>query len=74
MPTGPRVVDAPQPALVDTRVAASPAHSIEPTLKHAGISIKDVRCQKKLLEDPVAWPPSFFITIYGHLARAATPA
>src|SRR5690242_3507626 len=36
-------IDAPQPALVDTGVAASPAHSIEPALKNAGISIKDVR-------------------------------
>lgn len=36
-------IDAPQPALVDTGVAASPAGSIEPALKNAGISIKDVR-------------------------------
>jgi glyoxylase-like metal-dependent hydrolase (beta-lactamase superfamily II) len=36
-------IDAPQPALVDTGVAGSPAGTIEPALKNAGISIKDVR-------------------------------
>src|SRR5215470_9437447 len=36
-------IDAPQPALVDTGVAASPAGTIEPALRAAGISIKDVR-------------------------------
>jgi hydroxyacylglutathione hydrolase len=36
-------IDAPQPALVDTGVAASPERSIEPALQAAGISIKDVR-------------------------------
>ena len=36
-------LDAPQPALVDTGVAASPAGTIEPALRAAGISIKDVR-------------------------------
>jgi hydroxyacylglutathione hydrolase len=36
-------IDAPQPALVDTGVAASPERSIEPALRHAGISLKDVR-------------------------------
>jgi glyoxylase-like metal-dependent hydrolase (beta-lactamase superfamily II) len=27
-----------------------------------------------LPEDPAAWPPSFFITVHGHLARAAAAA
>src|SRR5438445_6702484 len=36
-------IDAPQPALVDTGVAASPESSIEPALNAAGISIKDVK-------------------------------
>jgi hydroxyacylglutathione hydrolase len=36
-------IDASQPALIDTGVAASPAGAIEPALKNAGISIKDVR-------------------------------
>jgi glyoxylase-like metal-dependent hydrolase (beta-lactamase superfamily II) len=36
-------IDAPQPALIDTGVAASPSGTIEPALRAAGISIKDVR-------------------------------
>jgi glyoxylase-like metal-dependent hydrolase (beta-lactamase superfamily II) len=36
-------IDAPQPALVDTGVAASPEATIEPALNKAGISLKDVR-------------------------------
>ena len=36
-------IDAPRPALVDTGVAASPAGTIEPALRAAGISLKDVR-------------------------------
>jgi len=36
-------IDAPQPALIDTGVAASPAGTIEPALRNAGISLKDVR-------------------------------
>ena len=36
-------IDAPQPALIDTGVAASPERNIEPALNAAGISIKDVR-------------------------------
>ncbi len=36
-------IDAPQPALVDTGVAASPGASIEPALNAAGLSLKDVR-------------------------------
>jgi glyoxylase-like metal-dependent hydrolase (beta-lactamase superfamily II) len=36
-------IDAPQPALIDTGVAASPAGAIEPALRDAGISIGDVR-------------------------------
>ncbi len=36
-------IDAPQPALVDTGVAASPAGAIEPALRAAGIALKDVR-------------------------------
>jgi glyoxylase-like metal-dependent hydrolase (beta-lactamase superfamily II) len=36
-------IDAPQPALVDTGVAASPEVSIEPALRNAGVSLKDVR-------------------------------
>ena len=36
-------IDAPQPALVDTGVAASPQRAIEPALHNAGISLKDVR-------------------------------
>lgn len=36
-------IDAPEPALIDTGVAASPAGSIEPALRAAGISISDVR-------------------------------
>jgi glyoxylase-like metal-dependent hydrolase (beta-lactamase superfamily II) len=36
-------IDAPQPALVDTGVAASPAGTIEPSLRAAGIAIEDVR-------------------------------
>lgn len=36
-------IDAPEPALVDTGVAASPEGAIEPALRNAGISIKDVR-------------------------------
>src|SRR5947209_20328229 len=36
-------IDAPQPALVDTGVAASPERTIEPALRSAGISLKDVR-------------------------------
>jgi glyoxylase-like metal-dependent hydrolase (beta-lactamase superfamily II) len=36
-------IDAPQPALVDTGVAASPVSIIEPALNNAGISLKDVR-------------------------------
>ena len=35
-------IDAPQPALVDTGVAASPTATIEPALRNAGISLKDV--------------------------------
>src|ERR1043166_7299002 len=35
-------IDAPQPALVDTGVAASPAGTIEPALRAAGISLGDV--------------------------------
>lgn len=36
-------IDAPQPALVDTGVAASPGASIEPALNAAGLSLKNVR-------------------------------
>jgi glyoxylase-like metal-dependent hydrolase (beta-lactamase superfamily II) len=36
-------IDAPQPVLIDTGVAASPSGAIEPALRGAGISIKDVR-------------------------------
>jgi hydroxyacylglutathione hydrolase len=36
-------IDAPQPALVDTGVAASPRADIEPALQAAGIAIQDVR-------------------------------
>jgi len=36
-------IDAPRPALVDTGVATSPVATIEPALRHAGISMKDVR-------------------------------
>jgi glyoxylase-like metal-dependent hydrolase (beta-lactamase superfamily II) len=36
-------IDAPQPALVDTGVAASPGATIEPALNAAGFSLKDVR-------------------------------
>ena len=36
-------IDAPQPALVDTGVAASPAVSIEPALNAVGLSLKNVR-------------------------------
>jgi glyoxylase-like metal-dependent hydrolase (beta-lactamase superfamily II) len=36
-------IDAPQPALVDTGVAASPETAIEPALRQAGISLTDVR-------------------------------
>jgi hydroxyacylglutathione hydrolase len=36
-------IDAPQPALVDTGVAASPEATIEPALNKAGVSLKDVR-------------------------------
>ena len=36
-------IDAPQPALVDTGVAASPGASIEPALNAAGVSLKDVK-------------------------------
>ena len=36
-------IDAPQPALVDTGVAASPAASIEPALNAAGLSLQNVR-------------------------------
>ena len=36
-------IDAPQPALVDTGVAASPQATIEPALRAAGVSLKDVR-------------------------------
>src|SRR5438552_16527772 len=36
-------IDAPQPALVDTGVAASPGASIEPALNAAGVSLKNVR-------------------------------
>src|SRR5438270_8915768 len=36
-------IDAPEPALVDTGVAASPEGTIEPALNDAGISLKDVR-------------------------------
>jgi glyoxylase-like metal-dependent hydrolase (beta-lactamase superfamily II) len=36
-------IDAPQPALVDTGVAASPERIIAPALKNAGISVDDVR-------------------------------
>jgi len=36
-------IDAPEPALVDTGVAASPEGTIEPALRSAGVSIKDVR-------------------------------
>jgi hydroxyacylglutathione hydrolase len=36
-------VDAPQPALIDTGVAASPGATIEPALNAAGASLKDVR-------------------------------
>ena len=36
-------IDAPQPALVDTGVAASPEISIEPALRAAGLSLANVR-------------------------------
>ena len=36
-------IDAPQPALVDTGVAASPGASIEPALNALGLSLKNVR-------------------------------
>jgi hydroxyacylglutathione hydrolase len=36
-------IDAPQPALVDTGVAASPQSVIEPALRAAGIALEDVR-------------------------------
>src|SRR5438270_9338751 len=36
-------IDAPQPALVDTGVAASPGGSIEPALNAQGLSLKNVR-------------------------------
>jgi hydroxyacylglutathione hydrolase len=36
-------IDAPQPALVDTGVAASPEASIEPALNAVGLSLKNVR-------------------------------
>ncbi|MCA1646298.1 MAG: MBL fold metallo-hydrolase [Chloroflexi bacterium] len=36
-------IDAPQPALVDTGVAASPAAVIEPALNAAGVSLANVR-------------------------------
>src|SRR3982074_3566978 len=36
-------IDAPQPALIDTGVAASPGTTIEPALNAAGLSLKDVR-------------------------------
>src|SRR5438105_12667978 len=36
-------IDAPQPALVDTGVAASPGASIEPALNAQGLSLKNVR-------------------------------
>lgn len=36
-------IDAPQPALIDTGVAASPGAIIEPALNAAGVSLKDVR-------------------------------
>src|ERR687886_2791907 len=36
-------IDAPQPALVDTGVAASPEATIGPALRSAGIALEDVR-------------------------------
>src|SRR3954452_6868121 len=36
-------IDAPQPALVDTGVAASPSGTIEPALNALGLSLKNVR-------------------------------
>src|SRR4051794_24220914 len=36
-------IDAPQPALVDTGVAASPGAVIEPALNKAGLSLKNVK-------------------------------
>jgi glyoxylase-like metal-dependent hydrolase (beta-lactamase superfamily II) len=36
-------IDAPQPALVDTGVAASPGATIEPALNAVGLSLKNVR-------------------------------
>jgi hydroxyacylglutathione hydrolase len=36
-------IDAPQPALVDTGVAASPESTIEPALKALGLSLQNVR-------------------------------
>src|SRR3954470_22961829 len=36
-------VDAPKPALVDTGVAASPLHVIEPALAAAGLRLADVK-------------------------------
>lgn len=36
-------IDAPQPALVDTGVAASPENTIEPALRAAGLSLANVR-------------------------------
>jgi hydroxyacylglutathione hydrolase len=36
-------IDAPQPALVDTGVAASPESAIEPALKALGLSLQNVR-------------------------------
>jgi glyoxylase-like metal-dependent hydrolase (beta-lactamase superfamily II) len=36
-------IDAPQPALVDTGVAASPGADIEPALNAAGLSLKEVK-------------------------------
>src|ERR687884_1559173 len=36
-------IDAPQPALVDTGVAASPGATIEPALNAVGLSLKHVK-------------------------------
>src|SRR4029450_8655218 len=45
-------IDAPQPALVDTGVAASPGACIEPALNAQGLSLKSV---KWILTTPGHW-------------------
>src|SRR5205814_7798199 len=57
-----RVADAAR-TVTGHEVANPKAEALKPAARALGLS-----------DDPTAWPPPLFITLHGHLARAATPA